>query len=489
MGDSDFEDSRYRGRDRRAKSGTHMLGPDTWMRASVALLVGFAVIQVVVARIVPAPAGAGLASLQRVDTAAGALLVVAGVEMLLRWHLDGRAFAWWVGLALIVLGVPGLAGSGLANSALALAATSVAALLLLAGLRTPEVDATLSIRRTLIALLGGMMSMFAVSVALAALLRDFRLAAGVLTLVLISLAVAYGRSVRGERWLVLTLAGCALAQTFWIFVPAGALQLADATFMHLVTGVTAVVGAALGLQMSARTHRTVALEARQQREVVEARYSETLHEVRSTVVALEGGMRTLRPQSPSDESSQQVLAHTLVAELRRLRELVEPGQIATHGEFSVREALEPLLTVSSAGGWPVSWSIPEDLRARGQRRGCRADRALVADERAALAPGSPIDVTATTEDDFVVLRVDDRGPGVAHGRRELIFERGERSDRGEHPDAKGLGLHIARRLARELDGELWVEPRPDSGARFVLIVPTASVHVRVDRLEHPRRAS
>jgi two-component system, OmpR family, sensor kinase len=171
-----------------------------------------------------------------------------------------------------------------------------------------------------------------------------------------------------------------------------------------------------------------------------------------------------------------------------LRELVEPGEIATHGEFSVREALEPLLTVSSAGGWPVSWSIPEALRARGRAADvAQIVHSLLTNARR-YAPGSPIEVTATTDDDFVVLRVDDRGPGVARGRRELIFERGERSDR-EHPDAKGLGLHIARRLARELDGELWVEPRQDSGARFVLIVPTASVHVRLDHLEHPRRAS
>src|SRR4051812_4774348 len=85
---------RYHGPDRRAHAGTSHRAADASLLASVALLGALAAAQVVLARVMPAPSDI-LAPLQRVDAAAGALAVVAGVELLLRWRLDGRAFAWW----------------------------------------------------------------------------------------------------------------------------------------------------------------------------------------------------------------------------------------------------------------------------------------------------------------------------------------------------------------------------------------------------------
>ena len=482
------DDGLYRGPDRRAHSGTSHRVVEASILASAALLGALAAAQVAVARLIPAPSDI-VAPLQRVETAAGALAVVAGVEMLLRWRLDGRAFAWWVGLAIIVFGVPGLAGSATGDMTLTMAASLVASVILIAALRTPDVNAALTVRRTLLTLIASIVLLVVLSRAIAVLPHPAWLLPAALTAIFAVLATGFWRSVRDEHWLVLTLVGCALAQAQLIFVPRGSWQLAGVAFMHIVIGVIAVVGAAFGLQTSARTQRAVALEARQERDVVETRYAETMHEVRSTVVALEGGMRTLRPVSPSDESSQQSLAHALVAELNRLRGLVEPGPHSPNAEFSVRAALEPLLTVSRAGGWPVTWSIPADLRAAG--RACDVAQIVhsILTNARRYAPGSPIEVSATREDGFVVLRVDDHGPGVARGRRELIFERGERSDRGEDPEAKGLGLHIARRLARDLDGELWVEPHPDGGARFVLIVPEATATGSHDHVDRARKVS
>jgi signal transduction histidine kinase len=67
--------------------------------------------------------------------------------------------------------------------------------------------------------------------------------------------------------------------------------------------------------------------------------------------------------------------------------------------------------------------------------------------------------------------VQDDGPGVPPEDRERIFERFARGP-GATPGGFGLGLAIARELARGMDGDLAVE---DSavGARFVLSVPSA----------------
>jgi len=68
------------------------------------------------------------------------------------------------------------------------------------------------------------------------------------------------------------------------------------------------------------------------------------------------------------------------------------------------------------------------------------------------------------------IRVSDRGPGVPPAHRERIFEKFHRVDdtlTAEQGGA-GLGLSIARQLARGLGGELSYAPREGGGAIFIL---------------------
>lgn len=71
------------------------------------------------------------------------------------------------------------------------------------------------------------------------------------------------------------------------------------------------------------------------------------------------------------------------------------------------------------------------------------------------------------------VRVADRGPGVPAGQRERIFEKFHRVDDtliAEKAGA-GLGLSIARQLARGLGGELRYVDRAGGGAEFILDLP------------------
>jgi signal transduction histidine kinase len=76
----------------------------------------------------------------------------------------------------------------------------------------------------------------------------------------------------------------------------------------------------------------------------------------------------------------------------------------------------------------------------------------------------------------VRLTVADRGPGVPEAQRERIFEKFHRVDErltAEKAGA-GLGLSIARQLARGLGGDLRCEAAPEGGALFVLTLPLTS---------------
>ncbi len=69
------------------------------------------------------------------------------------------------------------------------------------------------------------------------------------------------------------------------------------------------------------------------------------------------------------------------------------------------------------------------------------------------------------------LTVADQGKGIASEDQDRIFERFERVDPGEAGGA-GLGLYIARRLARAMGGDISVESAPGEGARFTLSLPS-----------------
>jgi two-component system phosphate regulon sensor histidine kinase PhoR len=90
------------------------------------------------------------------------------------------------------------------------------------------------------------------------------------------------------------------------------------------------------------------------------------------------------------------------------------------------------------------------------------------------ATGGEVNVClAAREAGGAEIRVRDRGPGVPADHRERIFEKFHRVDDAltAEKTGAGLGLSIARQLARGLGGELRYEPRSGGGAEFILELP------------------
>lgn len=77
----------------------------------------------------------------------------------------------------------------------------------------------------------------------------------------------------------------------------------------------------------------------------------------------------------------------------------------------------------------------------------------------------------------VVLSVTDNGPGVAAELRDKIFEPFH-SSKGH--GGTGLGLAVARKIVRELGGEIELVDPPDGGAEFRVQLPTIRLE-RADR--------
>lgn len=84
--------------------------------------------------------------------------------------------------------------------------------------------------------------------------------------------------------------------------------------------------------------------------------------------------------------------------------------------------------------------------------------------------GAQIWIRAGEEGDRAAIVVADQGKGIAPEHQARIFEKFERVDPSE-PGGTGLGLYIARRLARAMGGDVTVESAPGQGARFTFSLP------------------
>ncbi|MFJ9199027.1 sensor histidine kinase [Streptomyces flaveolus] len=84
---------------------------------------------------------------------------------------------------------------------------------------------------------------------------------------------------------------------------------------------------------------------------------------------------------------------------------------------------------------------------------------------------SNIAVHAYRTPDGVRIDVIDDGPGVPPPFAGQLFEPGRRADPGDGHGGAGLGLPLARRLARSAGGEVAYDPGHAPGARFVVSLP------------------
>ena len=86
-------------------------------------------------------------------------------------------------------------------------------------------------------------------------------------------------------------------------------------------------------------------------------------------------------------------------------------------------------------------------------------------------PSGMISLSLEAEQDRVLVRIHDEGPGIPEQDRDKVFDRFYRhsSVRGKVPGS-GLGLHIAREIARAQGGDSWFE----DGSVFCIALPRAA---------------
>ncbi len=215
--------------------------------------------------------------------------------------------------------------------------------------------------------------------------------------------------------------------------------------------------------------------------------STVAHELRTPLTGLAGylelilGGQVADPEIERDflERSRSIVGSmgALVGDLLELSKL-ESGTLGLEiGPFSLAEAggqvAAGLMPIAIGRGIHLTTSLPPRLRvARGDRR--RVEQILTNLAANALkftAAGGNVEIEARFAGLVAIVTVRDDGAGIPPDDRTRIFERFHRMAGHERITGTGLGLPIARDLARQMAGDLDVASVPGAGSAFILALP------------------
>jgi signal transduction histidine kinase len=151
----------------------------------------------------------------------------------------------------------------------------------------------------------------------------------------------------------------------------------------------------------------------------------------------------------------------------------QAGREATDLVEVVRAAVSFCEPLARERGLDFRADLPDALVAHTDARKARQIVVNLAANAVKFTERGEVSVSAAAENGDAVVRVRDTGPGIAPEHLERIFEPFWQADQrlARAHGGSGLGLSVARRLARLLGGELEVESRPGEGTEFVLRLP------------------
>jgi signal transduction histidine kinase len=142
--------------------------------------------------------------------------------------------------------------------------------------------------------------------------------------------------------------------------------------------------------------------------------------------------------------------------------------------FDLRSLVDDVVKAFTTDQHRIRSRVAEDLIVEGDPERVRQCLENVVANAVKYSPDSaPVTITTRRAKqeggDVVRIEVADEGPGIAPELLPHVFERFVTGDRRK--GGLGLGLYLAKRIAKLHNGDLEVESRAGAGARFTLTLP------------------
>lgn len=136
------------------------------------------------------------------------------------------------------------------------------------------------------------------------------------------------------------------------------------------------------------------------------------------------------------------------------------------------ESLCQDLALIGEKGIQVTWQVADGIRFTGDRTLLsRMIANLVGNAYRYGQENGHTQVTLTREGEHILLSVADDGMGIAPDQQEKIFRRLYQGASHRNGEGVGLGLSMARQIARMYGGEITVKSAPGAGSTFTVRLP------------------
>ena len=141
-----------------------------------------------------------------------------------------------------------------------------------------------------------------------------------------------------------------------------------------------------------------------------------------------------------------------------------------------RYAIDGLRAMAAKGGLGLESDLPDELpMVIGSPIRLRQMIANLLENAIRYTPaGGKVRVEADAEDDQVILRVSDTGPGIPPADQPYLFDKFFRaSNVPESVPGTGLGLSIVKSIVDNHRGRIWVDSTLGAGTTFTVVLPKA----------------
>jgi signal transduction histidine kinase len=156
----------------------------------------------------------------------------------------------------------------------------------------------------------------------------------------------------------------------------------------------------------------------------------------------------------------------------RMRELLTDLTSATYGNRSapeicdLREIIAAASEAAAAAMDNQRVQILLDVPGQIKLPVARSRMKLIMNALEAMPGGGEVRIAATRNHDYVLVAIEDTGPGIPHEIRDRVFEPFVTAGK---KNGLGLGLAFSRQAVLDHGGDMWIEPA--AGARFVIRFP------------------
>jgi signal transduction histidine kinase len=205
-------------------------------------------------------------------------------------------------------------------------------------------------------------------------------------------------------------------------------------------------------------------------------FASILHDLRNPVATIYAGSEMLMTLDTTPNQVKR-LATNMHRAAGRLRELLTDLGSVTFGNISIPEICdirEIIAAASEAAAAAMEnhrvkilLDVPGGIElplARSRMKLMFFN--LITNALEAMPRGGEVRIGATRNRDYVLVAIEDTGPGIPHEIRDKVFEPFVTAGK---ENGLGLGLAFSRRAVLDRGGDMWIEPAV--GARFVIRLP------------------